>query len=948
MGYPRILAKVFERRAPLAVGLMLTVTRPSCEASSPRAVGVGSTVRTTASPLLPIDPALHVEAFESGVKYLSQPVPTDRKGLVMGLVVHVGSLAEREDERGIAHFVEHMAFAGTEHFPDRKLLAFLDRAGFVFGADTLAQTDYRFTSYFLELSDDDSELLDQAALILADWASGIRFAPEAVEKERAVILAEKRLRNTARGRIRERQNTRWLSGSRYAERAPIGVDAVLESVSPERLERFYRRWYHPGNFTVVVSGEFEVGAMRERIAQHFAALPPAAKPAVMPQPTLVVQPGDHFELEADSEQQFSAVAVGLQRAATGLLNEGNVRQRLIDSLITSMLQRRVEGLPASSGAAVLNTSAQLAWGEVGMFDSLQLQAVYDDGVEKALAALLGELERVARQGFSEREFEQGRAAMVRARAEAQKSRSSLRQQAAGAARRLVLQQAVPSPSQEDEVSGRLLKTITVEEVNRAATGWVRDGARQVLVVEREPARLPTEASLRALVARVRQAPIASPVDEAAAPLMAALPTAGSVTSEQELEGIAAHVWTLDNGARVVFKRMDSEAGKLSLRASSPGGTYGLQGSDLTNALASALVVSQIGLGPHSAAATRDLLAEAGVQMSPWISDYEQGLRGAAYVTGLEPFFQAIHLFLTAPGRDTGAFELQRRRLREVWEHRLADPNAYFQSAIDSRVWKNNPRYTLPAPEAADELQLEKIRSIYLDRFSNVANFTFVLVGDAQPAALTPLIERYLASLPGGAQRGFPAKADATLRPGITRIRVKRDSGEEKVSVSFHGDDPLPPSAWYDLDALSEYLDIRLREALRQRLGGTYSVEVWFSLRPPPRQGYELGFRFDCKPGQSQALKQAAFDVVRELQRHGAEPHYVDALRSKRERTAAAALRSAGFWLQELEEVYRRHLDTNELTARITSTAHISRAALQRSGRQFLRMNQYVDAVMTPR
>lgn len=929
----------------IALLLMVWLTQPSCKTSHPAPERAGTA--TTAPALLQRDPALRVVELDNGVTFLSQVVPTTLNRVVLGLVVNVGSLAERDEERGLAHFVEHLAFAGTQSFPKEELLSFLDRAGLVFGADTLGQTDHRFTSYLLELPGDDLVLLDRAVVLLADWAHGIGFDSSEVERERSVILAEMRLRNTARGRLQDRQSAGWLRGSRYAERSPLGDQAVLQTVSADRLEAFYRRWYHPGNFTVVASGAFDAETMQRRVEQRFGALATVAEPEAVPRVAIAITPGDHFQLEADPEQAVSAVAVGLQRPAVGQRFEADLRKRLVDGLIMSALEQRIHALPSRAGSALLGASVHLVWGDAGLYDSLQLQGTHADAPENALAPLLAELERLARQGLSPDELERARVALKRARAESRKKQSSLRSQAATAARQHWLGQVVLAPEQEDEVAARLLAAVTVDEVNAAGQRWVRDTARHILVVERDAAHLPPEAALRELAESVRRAPLGELVADVPNQLMASPPEPGSVASEQQLDSLDAHVWMLSNGARVVFKRMPSEVGKVSLRASSPGGLHGVPTAELASAGASAFMVSQLGLGSHDAAVTQRLLSAAGAQLTPWISDHERGVGGAAYVEGLETLFQALHLTLSEPGRDAAGFELGRRRLREAWAARFTDRAAFFQKEIERRVWDDNPLYTAHPPDAVSQLQLEPVRSFYRERFSQIGSFTFVFVGDTTREALSPLIQRYLASIPSGGQPASSKPPVATYRPGVTRVRVERGTGDEQVSVFFHGDERLGPSARYELDALSGYLEIRLREVLRQRLGGTYAVKTWFSLRQPPRTGYEIGFRFECEPGQGEGLKRAAFDEIRALQRGGIEEHYVTSLRHQRERAAEAELRSAGFWLQELDDLYRREGDAVELLSQIRDTSHISSDALRRSARRLLRMSQYVDAVLEP-
>jgi zinc protease len=945
------------QRWAAALSVLLSLAVGACKAEAPGAEQ--SPPGTVASPPaalaasglpLPFDPTVRESKLPNGVTLLLRPVSANLKHVALGLVVRIGSLVERDDERGLAHFVEHMAFAGTEHFPKRALVEFLESVGLTFGADANAHTTYDSTSYLLELPADDPEVLDRAVLVLRDWAGGIAFDAAAVDAERPVVLAEKRLRDNAKSRLQQRLNDHWFSrGSRHAERGPIGTEAVIGSASAEQLRSFYRRWYQPQNLAIVASGDFDVGALRRRIEEQFGNLPSLAEPVAPPQYVVPVAAGDRFVVETDPELPVSLVSVTLQRQARPVTSEADYRRSLVDALLSNMLRRRVRALPSNAGSGLLDAMAAHEAGPAGTFDVLRLSGDSNGREEQALTALLTELERVRQHGFRARELEAARSSLGR-RWEAQwKQRQGLMAEVEQLGRHFVVGEAVPGALPERALVQRLLSSITLDEINQSSRSWLDGSARYVIAAGRDAAKIPGEAALRQLAERARAEAVGPYEEGPDVALVSAEPEPGKIVLEQMLAPIAAQVWTLSNGARVVFKRMaQEERGKISFRGCSAGGTARQRDADVVVSRFATDIVPRLGLGANDAASTQRLLAEENVQISPWITDYLEGVDGSAPSENIESLFQALYSTLAAPGRDAAAFELSRRRVRQVLQRRLDDPAAYFAGEVASRSWRGQSRHAPLAPDAADRLDLSSVLAFYKDRFGDVGDFTFVFVGDTTEDAIRPLVERYLASVPGSQRQDAVSEADLHYPSGITRVRVRRGSGSSgKVSLIFHGSEPLPASGPQDLDALSGYLGIRLREVLRERMSGVYALQARFQIASPPEQGYSVAVDFDCKPDQCEALKRAALGVVAELAGSAPDRHYVETLERQRVAWVTGALKSGDFWRNELVEAYLRGRDPLTIPARARATDSTSSEALRRSAKRYLRLDQYVDAELLP-
>ncbi|MEO8181274.1 MAG: insulinase family protein [Deltaproteobacteria bacterium] len=910
-----------------------------------------TTVEPAASaPTLPLDRALETRVLENGVTYLSRRFSATTQRVVLGLVVKVGALVEADDEQGLAHFVEHMAFDGTTHYDGKELRSFFGRVGLNFGGHANAFTSQTSTRFLLEIPSDDPATLDQAVLILRDWATGIRFDPAAVERVRPVLIAEKRAHDTPQERLTQRMTKLAMQGSRHAARDVIGLESVIQSASAEQLRSFYRRWYQPQNLAVVANGDFDGAAMQRRVEQHFGSLQKAESPLTPPHFEVPVSAIEHVVVDSDPELQGSLCLLTLKRKAQTFATEDDYRRLLRDRLLLWMLQRRLEPLPRVAEAPVTSASATFAMGEVGTYDLLQLVAEPRREQEGgALGQLIGELERVARHGFQTTELERARPALALEWVANLKKDRRIRETALQLMQHFLSGNAVLAPPDEVEISQRLLASISLDEVDQQAIRWVQESERYHMVIGRDAGSLPTEAALRAAAAGVRRAPL-GPYKEATlvAPLMAAPPASGTIVSEGHIAAIDTYDWRLSNGARVVFKAIDEAPGSISLRAFSPGGTARGRHSDLPGLRLTASMISELGLGSHDALSIQRLLNDVGIRIVPWIEDKEEGVDASGTRDRLEMLFQALHLTLSAPGRDAAAWAASRGRIRERLGDRLANPDAFFSAAISQRARGDALRFGPLPPEAVDQVSLDSLRAFYLERFGDVGDFTFVFVGDSRPAELRPLVEQYLASLPGTPRREAASRSEAYYHPGVTRVRVQQGRGDKgTVTVIFHGDERLPSSVREDLQTLRDYLETRLRESLREDLGGVYTVQVWAELRNPPRQGHEVGLRFDCRPDQCESLKQAALAVITEIARAGVPRGEIDVLRSQLARSAEVRPQKLLFWQEELGNAYRRGLDPAEIVATFKNGARISSAALQASARRYLRLDQYVDALLLP-
>ncbi|NTU51754.1 MAG: insulinase family protein, partial [Candidatus Aminicenantes bacterium] len=540
---------------------------------------VAEAVRKTADRDPGVDGDLLVERIEvglDGLRYWIRENREPKNRAELRLVINAGSVLEDEDQLGLAHVVEHMAFNGSTHFPKQKLVDFMQSIGMRFGPDLNAFTGLDETIYLLKIPMDSPEILATSFLILEDWAQGVTFDPKAVDKERGIIVEEWRLDQGADERIREKQFPVLLRGSRYADRNPIGKKEIVESFPVETLKRYYRTWYRPDLMAVIAVGDFDKARIEELVKKHFAPL--AAPPGAPPRPAYPVPDHDDtlFSIAADKEAEQSIVAVYHKLPPAGQDTVGDYRRMLVERLFNAMLNSRLVEITQKPDPPFLGAvSSQGRF--VGSKNVFVLSAlVADGGVARGLRALYEEGEKVARFGFTETEIERQKREMLRyfERAMVQRETEDSGDLAQEFTRSFLEGEPTPGIQYEYELHKHFMPGIAVAETNALAREWMTARNRVITasVPEKPGVPVPTEAELRSVFEEVKVAELAAYEDTATdAPLLPASPEPGTIVAERAVGAVGLTEWTLSNGARVVLKPTAFKEDEIIFRAVSAGG-----------------------------------------------------------------------------------------------------------------------------------------------------------------------------------------------------------------------------------------------------------------------------------------------------------------------------------------------------------------------------------------
>jgi zinc protease len=903
--------------------------------------------------LLPLDPAVAIGQLPNGLTYYLRKNAKPARRAELWLAVNAGSMQEDDDQLGLAHFVEHMAFNGTRHFAKHELVDYLERIGMRFGPDINAYTSFDETVYMIEVPTDDPDVLEQALGILEDWARGVSFEGEEIDKERGVVLEEWRLGRGAGARMRDKQFPVLFQGSRYAERLTIGKEEVLRTAPHEALRRFYRDWYRPELMALIVVGDIDPARIERRIRERFRRLASPASPRAREAYPVPDHETTLVTVATDPEATATTVTVYCKLPQRPVRTEGDLRRTLVERLHHAMLNARLDELRRAADPPFL-----FAYSSSGPL--VRTRDAYTQGARveehrlvRGLEALVTEVERVGRHGFTPTELERAKKNLLRSVEQAHRERD--KRESAGFAREIADHFLAGHPMLGTEAELRLvqrdLPAIALDEVNGLARSWIGEGNR-VLAVQapQKPGWAPPgEEELRAVFRRVEASAI-NPYEDRVReePILADSPRPGSIVEDTRIEEIGVTRWKLSNGAQVVLKPTEFKNDEILLAGFSPGGHSLVPDEGYVSARYASAIVAAGGLGAFSAVELDKALAGKIAGASAYVGELEEGVRASASPTDAETMFQLVYLSFTAPRRDEEAFHSWRERVRGAIENRLARPETVFADRLELALAQGHFRRQPESVERLEQVDLDTALSVYRERFADAGDFTFVVVGNFAPETIRPWVVTYLGGLASTGREERERDVGVRTPDSVERVEVRRGlEPKGRVRVVFTG-----PAAWsredeHDLQSLAAALRIRLREVLREDLGGTYGVDVGGGISRRPREEYVFSIGFGCDPENHETLVRRLFDEIETVKREGLDAGTVEKVREGQRRSRETNLQRNAFWLGALASHYREGLDPRLILAYDELVQRVTSERLRETARHYLDTGRYVLGVLLP-
>ncbi len=855
---------------------------------------------------LPMDAAVRTGTLPNGIRWYVRQNSRPEKRAELRLVVNAGSLQEDDDQRGLAHFVEHMAFNGTKNFAKNDVVKYLESIGVRFGADLNAYTGFDETVYILPVPTDSAGILERSFLFLSDVADGVLFDSADVVAERGVVLSEWRTGLGAGERIRDKQFPVLFHGSRYADRLPIGLPTILEQANPGPARRYWKDWYRPDLMAVIAVGDIEPAKLEALIKNAFGSIP--ARSNARPRVTADVPSHDStlITIATDKEVTSSSVSVLWKLPPVEPRTVGDLRRSMVQRLYTSMLNQRFGELSQKPDAPFVGAGAG-AGSFVRAASAFSLDANAKEGkLLESLKLLLTESERVHKHGFLQSELDRARANVLRGyeRAFAERDKTPSGSYVEEYIAHYLTGDPSPGIAFEYEAAKKLLPSITLNEVNVFDNNRAGEKNRVVAVTmpDKEGLAVPTANEIRAVFASVASATI-EPWTETVAEgaLIASAPTRGSIASERKHEEFGVTEWTLSNGLRVFIKPTDFQADQILMAGWSEGGASLVSDNNVFRASLTTTAVQRGGVGEFSIIDLQKKLAGKAANVATAISDLTQTVSGSASPQDLETMMQLVWLRMTSPRIDTTAHRALLSQFGAILANLGNNPEQVFSDTVQLTLASGHPRVRTLSPDMLVELDIDSMTAFYKDRFGDASGFTFLFVGNVNIDSLRPLVEQYIAPLPvSGRKETFRDVGPGHFTGQIEKSVKKGIDPKSQSLIVLAGEAPWSRTESHVLESLGELLETRLLDRLRESLGGTYSVGVNAGLSRVPKQEWNVLIQFGSDPDKADAMYKATLEELDSLRKNPPSAEEVESIREKQRRALETSKRQNGWWLSNLQ------------------------------------------------
>jgi len=906
---------------------------------------------------LPLDPAIRTGKLPNGLVYYVRKNTDPRARAELRLAINAGSNLEDDDQKGLAHFLEHMLFNGTKRFEKTALVDFLEGIGLRFGPDLNAYTSFDETVYMLKVPTDKPEQLAKAFDVLEDWAGAATLAGDEIDKERGVVIEEWRLGQGAQGRLRDKLIPAIFSGSRYKDRLPIGDPEIIRNAPREAFTRFYKDWYRPNLMAVVAVGDFDPAAIEATIRQRFSTLKNPANARPRPEFTLPGHTDTIFATVTDPELPVTQVQVLFKKESSEKFEKvSDYRRLLVRNLFESAINARLAEIaqkPESPflGAGVSSSSMVRAG------QTYAAQAIAKEGeVLPSLETLFTEVARVQEHGFTVTEIERQKADLLRSYERMYQERDNM--DSNGFAREYVSNylegEPAPGIAVEYQLAQQFVPGITVEELNKVGENLITKENRVVVVAmpEKPGLTLPTNEQLAAVLDKVEARDLEpykdTVVDE---PLLSEDLKPAEIRSKRKIEALAATEVVLSNGVKIVMKPTDFKKEEVLFTAFSEGGSSLVPDALYQNAVAADTIVSLSGLGNFDVTALEKKLAGKSVQVQPAIGELGEELRGAAATKDLDTLLELAHLYFTAPRADENALQVYKQQRAAMLQNLLSTPQGVFQKTLLDTMYGNNLRRRIPTVQEVQSTQLEEVRKIFKDRFADASDFTFLFVGSFDEAKLTELCRLYLGSLPtkGGDAKETWKNVQPELPKGVaTGVAKKGTDPQSRVSLTFHGPFDYTRENRFLIRMMSSVLNIKLREELREDRGGVYGVNVGSRTSSKPKEEYTLQVGFSCDPKRVQELKDAVMEQITWIQNVENMDTYLSKVKEQERRSFETSLRENRFWLSNIQFYYEHpDEDPTQLLKLPETVDAVTPEQIREAAKRYLNTKQYIDVTLYP-
>ena len=850
---------------------------------------------------VPLNPNVKTGKLPNGMTYYVMHNVKPEHRAELRLAVNVGSTQENDDQQGLAHFTEHMAFNGTKNFKKNDLVDYIESIGSKFGADLNAYTSFDETVYMLQIPTDSAKIIDKSFQILEDWAHNLTFDSIEIDKERGVVTEEWRLGQGADERMRRQYWPILFADSRYAVRLPIGKKDILQNCKYETLRSFYREWYRPENMAVIVIGDIDVDKIIEKIKTQFGNIPKKENKRALQSFPVPDTKGVLIAKATDKEATNTRIELIYKLPKEKIVTLTDYRNELITSVYNYMLNTRLMQMQKQAdppfmyqytyyGGLVRTKSAYTS-----------IEVVKDGGIEKGLETMVTENQRVKKFGFTQTELDRIKKDILRdsERQYNERNKTESRSFTSGLVANFLSAEPCPGIEFDYNFYKQYVPGITLEEVNALAKKWINEENPVVIITAPDKAgsTIPSDEKIKTILKDVLTKDIKQYEDKVIdKPLLAKKPTPGKVTDEKQTKELGIITWKLSNGATIILKPTDFKNDEIQFNSFSFGGSSLYSDKDYLNASQCATIIDNGGLGEFDANDLTKVLSGKVAHASPYVSNTTQGMYGSCSPQDIETMFQMIYLYFTNPNKNKTDYLAYIDQQKGFLQNRSSRPESAFQDTIQETMGQYNYRSMPMTEEKLKQIDFDRVFEIHKERFSDPSGFTFTFVGNFKTETIKSFIEQYIGGIP--AMNKKETFKDLGIKPPkgtVNKLVKKGVEPKSSVSISLTGAFEYNRKNRNDLRILMNLVSIKLREQMREEKGGVYGVGAYPITNHYPNQNYEINFRWGCAPENVDMLISTMWETIEKIKANGCDDKDLTKIKETAIREREVSLKDNRFW-----------------------------------------------------
>src|SRR5574344_158866 len=904
-----------------------------------------------------VDPSVRIGKLENGMTYYIKANKKPENRVEFRLAVNAGSNQEDDDQQGLAHFTEHMAFNGMEGFPGNDMVSDLQTIGVIFGRDLNAYTSFDETVYMVKMPTDDQKYIDMGMKILYGWAHGLLLDGKEIDAERGVISEEYRMGLGASDRMRKVWFPVVFTNSRYAERMPIGSIDIIKGFPYDAIRRFYQDWYRPDLQAVIVVGDVNVDAIEAQIKEVFGKIPAKQNGREKVKYGVDNNKEPLVVVCTDKEAMGNQVLLVRKFTHNAMKTVQDYKDYMTRQLYNTMYASRLNELQQNPNTPFVGASG--SYGNfIGDIDAYILAgAAKENQIIPTIETLMKEDYRILKHGFLESELQRAKDELLNnyetAEKEADKTESE--KFASEYVANFLNQDPIPGVKRELNYANKYLAEITLEDVNALAKQWITEDnfVAVVMAPDKEGVKVPTKEEVLSVITNKALANVEPYVDSYKEQEIVEKSTLhpGTIVSTKELPEIGAKELTLSNGIKVVTKKTDYKNDEILFSAFSKGGYSLYYECDIASLMFAPQMVDRAGIGDLDYSSLEKKLKGKKIGLTPNITPFSEGFDGLSTPKDLETFFQYLNAFFTNPRKDTTTYGLVMNETREQMKMINANPMYKFFGDFLGAVADNDPyqmnmlNYT---EDVLSKVDYERAFYLYQERFANPADFTFVFTGNFDEKILAEYLETYVASLPT-TDKKEDFKNVFKPFPKESQIKNIYAGADEKswVGLAFSENIDWNPQNEMMIDVISQALDIELIETIREKMGGVYSPMMQMEAVQYPVSSFITIVMFSCDPNNTDKLSNAVFKILNNFAKKGPKKETLAKVKEQMTRAHESDMLTNKFWGSYIESQLLQGDDLNEVNTFADHLSGVSTKSVAQFMQKYFKTNHYIRVDLYP-